>query len=68
MIRERSQDDEQEDYAKLGAHEFKVREMEQQVSVPTYPSLSVLSAKLKTALSSRTAYGCARAAYRAVPT
>lgn len=32
MIRERSQGDELEDYTKLGAHEFKVREMEQQVS------------------------------------
>ena len=32
MIRDRSQEDEQEDYSKLGAHEFKVREMEQQVS------------------------------------
>ncbi|KAG8420237.1 sla2 Src-like adaptor 2 [Metarhizium acridum] len=33
MIRERGQDDEQEDYTKLGAHEFKVREMEQQVEI-----------------------------------
>ncbi|PHH68378.1 hypothetical protein CDD80_7555 [Ophiocordyceps camponoti-rufipedis] len=33
MIRERSQDEEQVDYAKLGAHEFKVREMEQQVEI-----------------------------------
>ncbi|KAF4119845.1 huntingtin-interacting protein 1-related protein [Geosmithia morbida] len=33
MIRERNQDDEQVDYSKLGAHEFKVREMEQQVEI-----------------------------------
>ncbi|KAG6031157.1 hypothetical protein E4U41_007692 [Claviceps citrina] len=33
MLRERSQDDETVDYAKLGAHEFKVREMEQQVEI-----------------------------------
>jgi uncharacterized phage infection (PIP) family protein YhgE len=32
MIRERSQEEDQVDYTKLGAHEFKVREMEQQVS------------------------------------
>lgn len=36
MIKERSQDEEQVDYAKLGAHEFKVREMEQQVSKSLY--------------------------------
>nr|ANN44264.1 SLA2 [Sclerotinia trifoliorum]ANN44268.1 SLA2 [Sclerotinia trifoliorum] len=33
MIKDRDQDDEGEDYAKLGAHEFKVREMEQQVEI-----------------------------------
>uniref|UniRef100_A0A8H7N0Q7 ENTH domain-containing protein n=1 Tax=Bionectria ochroleuca TaxID=29856 RepID=A0A8H7N0Q7_BIOOC len=34
MIRERNQKDEDEvDYSKLGAHEFKVREMEQQVEI-----------------------------------
>lgn len=32
LIRERSQEEDQVDYSKLGAHEFKVREMEQQVS------------------------------------
>ena len=32
MIKERNQEDDQVDYSKLGAHEFKVREMEQQVS------------------------------------
>ncbi|KAH7309013.1 ANTH domain-containing protein [Stachybotrys elegans] len=32
LIKERSQEDDQVDYSKLGAHEFKVREMEQQVS------------------------------------
>ncbi|THV49518.1 hypothetical protein BGAL_0191g00150 [Botrytis galanthina] len=32
MIKDRDQDVEGEDYAKLGAHEFKVREMEQQAS------------------------------------
>jgi hypothetical protein len=31
MIKDRDQDDDRVDYAKLGAHEFKVREMEQQV-------------------------------------
>jgi hypothetical protein len=31
MIQDRDQGDEKVDYAKLGAHEFKVREMEQQV-------------------------------------
>ncbi|EHK22522.1 uncharacterized protein TRIVIDRAFT_179842 [Trichoderma virens Gv29-8] len=33
MIRERSQEEDQVDYSKLGAHEFKVREMEQQVEI-----------------------------------
>jgi hypothetical protein len=33
MIKERSQGEAQEDYTKLGHHEFKVREMEQQVSL-----------------------------------
>jgi len=32
MIKDRDEDDEKIDYGKLGAHEFKVREMEQQVS------------------------------------
>ena len=32
LIKERSQEETQEDYSKLGHHEFKVREMEQQVS------------------------------------
>jgi hypothetical protein len=32
MIKDRNQEDETVDYSKLGAHEFKVREMEQQVS------------------------------------
>jgi hypothetical protein len=31
MIKDREGIDEREDYGKLGAHEFKVREMEQQV-------------------------------------
>jgi predicted Mrr-cat superfamily restriction endonuclease len=31
MIKDRDQDEERVDYGKLGAHEFKVREMEQQV-------------------------------------
>ncbi|KAG6014310.1 hypothetical protein E4U43_006669 [Claviceps pusilla] len=39
MIRDRSQEDEQEDYAKLGAHEFKVREMEQQQTGPQLTDL-----------------------------
>ncbi|KAI1276276.1 ANTH domain-containing protein [Xylaria sp. FL0933] len=33
MIKDRNQDDEAVDYSKLGAHEFKVREMEQQVEI-----------------------------------
>ncbi|KAL2758413.1 hypothetical protein ACRALDRAFT_1080258 [Sodiomyces alcalophilus JCM 7366] len=33
MIKDRNQDEEQVDYSKLGAHEFKVREMEQQVEI-----------------------------------
>jgi hypothetical protein len=35
MIKDRDQDDDRVDYAKLGAHEFKVREMEQQVCAIT---------------------------------
>lgn len=34
MIKDRNQEDEAVDYSKLGAHEFKVREMEQQVRGP----------------------------------
>jgi hypothetical protein len=34
MIKDRDQEDERVDYGKLGAHEFKVREMEQQVCLP----------------------------------
>ncbi|KAI1638040.1 ANTH-domain-containing protein [Biscogniauxia mediterranea] len=33
MIKDRNQDDDAVDYSKLGAHEFKVREMEQQVEI-----------------------------------
>ncbi|KAI0008617.1 ANTH-domain-containing protein [Xylariaceae sp. FL0662B] len=33
MIRDRNQEDEAVDYSKLGTHEFKVREMEQQVEI-----------------------------------
>ncbi|ENH71079.1 Endocytosis protein end4 [Fusarium oxysporum f. sp. cubense race 1] len=33
LIKERSQEEDQVDYSKLGAHEFKVREMEQQVEI-----------------------------------
>ncbi|KAI1343351.1 ANTH-domain-containing protein [Xylariaceae sp. FL0016] len=33
MIKDRNQEDEAVDYTKLGAHEFKVREMEQQVEI-----------------------------------
>jgi huntingtin-interacting protein 1-related protein len=36
MIKDRDQDDDRVDYAKLGAHEFKVREMEQQVCAITF--------------------------------
>lgn len=35
MIKERNQGEDQVDYSKLGAHEFKVREMEQQVRMLT---------------------------------
>lgn len=34
MIKDRNSEDEEVDYSKLGHHEFKVREMEQQVRVP----------------------------------
>ena len=51
MIKERNQEEDQVDYAQLGAHEFKVREMEQQVrfsplltSLQTYPIASTTSA------------------------
>ncbi|WZH48728.1 hypothetical protein QYS62_009910 [Fusarium acuminatum] len=33
LIKERSQEEDQVDYSKLGTHEFKVREMEQQVEI-----------------------------------
>ncbi|KAK7917053.1 hypothetical protein PG985_010661 [Apiospora marii] len=33
LIKDRSQEEDQVDYSKLGAHEFKVREMEQQVEI-----------------------------------
>lgn len=36
MIKDRANDEDQIDYATLGAHEFKVREMEQQVSRDSY--------------------------------
>lgn len=38
MIKDRNAEDEQVDYSKLGAHEFKVREMEQQVCDSGSPS------------------------------
>jgi huntingtin-interacting protein 1-related protein len=37
MIKDRDQDEEKIDYGKLDAHEFKVREMEQQVPVRALP-------------------------------
>ena len=40
MIKDRDQEDEKMDYAKLGAHEFKVREMEQQVCTHVIPPLN----------------------------
>jgi hypothetical protein len=46
MIKDRDQDEERIDYAKLGTHEFKVREMEQQVSA--IPSDSFIAATFKT--------------------
>lgn len=39
MIKDRDSEDEKVDYAALGAHEFKVREMEQQVSTSQLPVL-----------------------------
>jgi hypothetical protein len=36
MIKDRDQEDERVDYGKLGAHEFKVREMEQQVCLSPF--------------------------------
>ena len=39
MIKERNQDEDQVDYSKLGAHEFKVREMEQQVRRPMHTDI-----------------------------
>lgn len=36
MIKDRQGEEDQVDYSKLGAHEFKVREMEQQVCTPSY--------------------------------
>jgi chromosome segregation ATPase len=45
MIKDRDQEEEKVDYGKLGAHEFKVREMEQQVSVfRSFHSLLLLRA------------------------
>ena len=41
MIKDRDQGDEDVDYGKLGAHEFKVREMEQQVCSTLFLCLSV---------------------------
>jgi hypothetical protein len=38
MIKDRTAEEDQVDYSKLGAHEFKVREMEQQVCVSFFPS------------------------------
>lgn len=40
LIKERNSEDDQVDYSKLGAHEFKVREMEQQVRWPMIPPAS----------------------------
>lgn len=37
IIKDRNEEDEAVDYSKLGAHEFKVREMEQQVRYPSTP-------------------------------
>jgi huntingtin-interacting protein 1-related protein len=42
MIKDRDEDEEKIDYGKLGAHEFKVREMEQQVSNDLFISTTLL--------------------------
>jgi hypothetical protein len=46
MIRDRGEEDEGVDYAKLGAHEFKVREMEQQVSFSSEPLYYLVCSRL----------------------
>lgn len=56
MIKERNQEDDQVDYSKLGAHEFKVREMEQQVratlaTLPHDPTCLILPFTLSLASS-----------------
>ena len=43
MIKDRDQEEERVDYGALGAHEFKVREMEQQVRLPPFFSTFCLS-------------------------
>lgn len=63
IIRERSQEGEESvDYSKLGAHEFKVREMEQQVCPPSlrYVLLRVEEDLLTGAGGNSTAGECAR--------
>ena len=41
LIKERIGEDEKVDYSKLGSHEFKVREMEQQVCLPSSPLVHI---------------------------
>jgi huntingtin-interacting protein 1-related protein len=48
MIKERNQDEDQVDYSKLGAHEFKVREMEQQVRRPTHTDMPTFPTQINT--------------------
>jgi hypothetical protein len=47
MIKDRDQDDDRVDYAKLGAHEFKVREMEQQVCAIVSKSENMLTSAIR---------------------
>jgi hypothetical protein len=49
MLKDRNAEDEEVDYSKLGHHEFKVREMEQQVrSLLSYPSTCISNAVMLT--------------------
>lgn len=56
MIKERTSDEDQVDYSKLGTHEFKVREMEQQVSLSITSSTRVCTCFLNSFKSICLAY------------
>jgi huntingtin-interacting protein 1-related protein len=53
MIKDRDEDEEKIDYGKLGAHEFKVREMEQQVSNDLLMAIALLQISLVLTLTLR---------------